>query len=193
MPKRVTIIQGHPDPGPEHYGYALSQAYREAAEQAGHQVQEIRVADIDFPVLRSKADWDKGTLAPAIEHAQSAITGAEHLVLLFPLWLGGMPALLKAFLEQVLRPGFAFDPKPGPGGGKLKGKSARIVVTMGMPALAFRWYFMAHGVKTLDRSILKFAGCAPIRTTLIGSVEAGGPAWRETWIAKVRKLGAIAR
>ena len=33
--------------------------------------------------------------------------GVEHLVIVFPLWLGDMPAVLKGFFEQVLRPGFA--------------------------------------------------------------------------------------
>ena len=42
-----------------------------------------------------------------MQKAQRAIASAEHIVIFFPLWLGTMPALLKAFLEQVLRPGFA--------------------------------------------------------------------------------------
>src|SRR5690349_6173957 len=99
MSRRIVIVQGHPEPHSEHYGHALARAYREAAEQAGHQVKEIRIADLDFPILRSKADWDKQPIAD-IEQAQYAIAWAEHIVLLFPLWLGGMPALLKGFLEQ---------------------------------------------------------------------------------------------
>jgi len=58
-------------------------------------------------------------------------------VLLFPLWLGDMPALLKGFLEQVARPGFAFAvERDSPLISKLlAGRSARVVVAMGMPAL----------------------------------------------------------
>ncbi|MDE3194994.1 MAG: NAD(P)H-dependent oxidoreductase [Acidobacteriota bacterium] len=191
MSRRIAIVQGHPEPHSEHYGHALMRAYREAAEQAGHHVKEVRIADLDFPILRSKAEWDREA-PPAIAEAQYDIAWAEHLVLEFPLWLGGMPALLKGFLEQVLRPGFAFDPKKGPMSPRLKGKSAHIVVTMGMPAAAFRFLSLAHGVKTLDRSILKFTGVAPIRTTLIGRVESGGAQWREKWIGKMREFGANA-
>ncbi|HET8696394.1 MAG TPA: NAD(P)H-dependent oxidoreductase [Gammaproteobacteria bacterium] len=39
---------------------------------------------------------------------QAFIAWADHLVMVYPLWLGEMPALLKGFFEQVLRPGFAF-------------------------------------------------------------------------------------
>jgi putative NADPH-quinone reductase len=83
-----------------------------------------------------------------------------------------MPALLKAFLEQVLRPGFAFERGArNPFTAKrLGGRSARIVVTMGMPALVYRWVFRAHSVKSLERNILGFAGIGPVRETLIGGV-----------------------
>ena len=37
------------------------------------------------------------------------MTWADHVVILYPLWLGSMPALLKALLEQMLRPGFAYS------------------------------------------------------------------------------------
>jgi len=36
--------------------------------------------------------------------AQAAVSRADHLVLLFPLWLGTMPAVVKALLKQILRP-----------------------------------------------------------------------------------------
>jgi putative NADPH-quinone reductase len=84
-----------------------------------------------------------------------AIVSAQHLVIVFPLWHGTMPALLKAFLEQVMRPGVALEyRKHGFSRGLLAGRSVRLVVTMGMPALIYRWYFRAHGVRGLERSIL---------------------------------------
>ena len=106
----------------------------------------------------------------------------------YPLWLGGMPALLKGFLEQVLRPGFAFSMDKA-SAKKLKGRTARIVVTMGMPALIYRWYFGAHGLKMLKRSILGFCGIGPVGSTLFGAVE-GNPRGRDAALAKMRVLGA---
>ena len=68
--------------------------------------------------------------------------------------------------------------------------SARIVVTMGMPALVYRWYFGAHGLKSLERSILGFCGIGPCRESLFGMVETASPAKRARWIAGMRKFGA---
>jgi putative NADPH-quinone reductase len=191
---RIVIIQGHPDPGGGHYGHALARAYAEAAVDAGHEVRQIEVARLDFPLLRTYDEFYHGSLPKALREAQDAIGRADHLVLFYPLWLGAMPALMKGFLEQILRPGFAFNageestmPK-----GRLTGKSARIVVTMGMPALVYRWYFRAHGLKTLERSILGLCGVHPVRHTLIGMVEESG-ARREKWLAKMRELGEKGR
>jgi len=67
------------------------------------------VAELKFPLLHSKQDWESGPTPAAIGQTQAAITWANHLVILYPLWLGAMPVLLKAFLEQVSWPGFAFE------------------------------------------------------------------------------------
>jgi putative NADPH-quinone reductase len=104
-----------------------------------------------------------------------------------------MPALLKAFLEQVLRPGLAFEyGSSGMPKKLLTGKSARIIVAMGMPAFVYRWYFRAHSFTSLARNILGFVGIGPIKASLIGMVE-GGNSRREKWIAKVRVLGRKGR
>ena len=158
MAKHIVIIQGHPDAQVRHYGHALADEYAKGAQDGGHEVQRIEVAHLDFPLLRTKEDFEKGVPPDAIRQAQEVIKWANHLVIIYPLWLGSMPALLKAFLEQVFRPGFAFDYQTS---GKmprklLTGKSARIVVSMGMPALIYRWFFFAHSLKNLQRNILGF-------------------------------------
>lgn len=112
----------------------------------------------------------------------------------FPL-LRSQQAWQEGFLEQVARPGFAF--KPGgdnPFARKgLTGRSARLVVTMGMPALLYRWYFRAHSVKNLERNILGFVGISPVNETLIGMVDKLGDAGVQTWTDKLRRLGAVAQ
>src|SRR5262245_36670829 len=102
---RIAIIDGHPDPDRKRFVHALADAYAEGAS-ARHQVERIDLATLDFPLLRSPGDWRRGKPAPAIAGAQAAIRRADHIVLLYPLWLGDVPALLKGFLEQVARPGF---------------------------------------------------------------------------------------
>jgi putative NADPH-quinone reductase len=194
MTRRILILQGHPDAGGGHLGHALADAYADGARSAGHEVRRVDIASLDFPLLRRAEDWEHGTVPPGLAAAQADIAWAEHLVLFFPLWLGDMPALVKGFLEQVARPGFAFKgDRTNPFMHKgLTGRSARIVVTMGMPALVYRWYFRAHSVKSLERNILAFVGISPIERTLIGGVGSPDPAKASTWLARLRSLGEAA-
>ena len=193
MGKRILLIQGHPDPDSGHFGHALAARYAEAAQAAGHTVQHIVVTDLDFPLLRSKQDWDHGHVPASRLPAQQAIAWAEHLVFFFPLWLGGMPALLKGFLEQVVRPGFALSQERSSVGlpkKLLAGRSARLVVTMGMPALVYRWLYRAHSLRALERNILGFVGIGPIDETLIGGVE-GDAKQRQRWLDRLGRLGTL--
>jgi putative NADPH-quinone reductase len=172
--QRILLIQGHPDAVTSHLCHSLEEAYAQGAASAGHQVRQISVAELDFPLLRSEQAWQApDTLPESLKSVQEDIIWAQHLVIFFPLWLGDMPALLKGFLEQVARPGFAFKAVgENPYGQKgLTGRSARVVVTMGMPALLYRWYFRAHSVKSLERNVLGFVGMSPVRETLIGQVD----------------------
>jgi putative NADPH-quinone reductase len=190
MPRRLTIVQGHPDPAGNRLCHALADAYALGAAAAGHEVMRIEVARLDFPILRTKEEFETGHLPESLVEAQNAIVSAQHLVIVFPLWHGTMPALLKAFIEQVMRPGVALEYREhGFPKGLLTGRSARLVVTMGMPALIYRWYFRARGVRGLEHSVLKFAGMKPVRETLLGMVDAASDAKRRRWLDQMRNYG----
>lgn len=185
----ILIIDGHPDPDPARLIHALADAYEEAARGAGHGVERIDLARLHFPILRSRHEWAEEPPVSTIADAQSAILKARHLAIFYPLWLGEMPALLKGFFEQVARPDFAIGQgrMPVP---LLKGRSARVVVTMGMPAAFYRFIYRAHSLKSLERNILKLSGIKPVRSTLIGMVEGASPEKREKWLADMAELGA---
>jgi len=195
MAKRILIIDGHPDRTPERFVHALAEAYRQGAEANRHEVMTLRVADLGFPLLRTQADYEKGEPSEVVRRCQSLMDWATHVVILYPLWLGSMPALLKGLLEQVLRPGFAFSAQRlGRWPVKLQaGKSARIVVTMGMPGWLYRWYFRAHSVRSLQRNILHFIGFRRVRATMIGNVGNLSSNARQGYLKQMRELGQRAR
>jgi putative NADPH-quinone reductase len=190
---RIALVQGHPDPRGGHFCHALAEAYAAGARQGGHELRAVEVAKLDFPLLQSAADWEGGAPAESIRDAQQTIAWASHLVFVFPLWLGDVPARLKGFLEQALRPGFAIGEAEAERLGKrlLKGRSARLVVTMGMPAFFYRVWYRAHSMKSLKRNVLEFCGVSPVRSTLIGTVES--VTVREKALAAAGRFGRDAR
>lgn len=172
MTERIAIIQGHPDGESHHLGHALSEAYAQAAIEADHDVRIIEIGSLEFPLIKNKMEWEHDPLPPELMTAQHDLLWAEHWALFYPLWLGDMPAKLKGFLEQVLRPGLAYvESEPGQMWDQLLiGRSARIVVTMASNTLVYKHFYGAHTVKSLERNILKFCGIDPVKTTLIGEV-----------------------
>ncbi len=193
MSTRICLIQGHPHDDPGHFCWALADAYEEGARSAGFEVERIDLARVEIPYLRNPADF--GVTPPAaILDAQNAVTKADHVVVIYPLWLGAMPAFVKSFFEQLSRNEFALaqSEKGGWPRKMLKGKSARVVVTMGMPSVAYRIFFGAHGVKSFESAILGMAGFKPIRDTLIGGVGELSKGDAEKHFVRMRALGARA-
>jgi len=195
MPKRIVIIQGHPDDTVPHLCHALANAYTVGAKKAGHEVRVVQVSKLEFPILLSQEDWEKGDMPVGLISVHEAIFWADHMVIIYPLWLGSMPALLKGFFEQVFRPNLtdSGEKKALDWRKLLKGKSARIIVTMGMPALFYRLFYQAHSLKAFKRNILAFVGLNPIHTTVIGLVEKLNQSKAKRWFAKLEKLGEKAR
>lgn len=170
--RRILILDGHPDPDPGRYCHALAAAYARGAAGAGHVIHRVNLAEMEFPVLASRHDWESEMPCAAILAFQDELAWAEHLVIIYPLWLGAMPARLKALLEQAFRPAFAFGGEAAaPGAGRLKGRSARVIVTMGMPALIYRTVFFGHSLKALKRGVLALVGFGPVRDTVLGGIE----------------------
>lgn len=188
--KKILVINGHPDAAPERLSGALATAYQQGAEASGYGVRRIDVGKVHFPIMRNAAEFaDKSTDQPIVE-AQAAFLEADHLVFIFPLWLGSPPALLKAFLEQVARGQFLLREKRKHGFpvGGLKGRSSHVIVTMGMPPLLYRILFGARGVKAFTQGILRLAGLSPIRISYFGGPDITPPNC-EKLIRKVHQMG----
>lgn len=186
--RKIVLLHGHPDPDRARLGYALADAYERGARSARHELHRVDVADLEVAFLRTKRSWDTEVPAPEILALREHVAECDHLAIFFPLWLGTLPAYFKAFWEQLLRTGTPQNGKAATPS-VLRGKSARIVVTMGMPAPFFRWYFGGYGVRSFERGILKIMGVAPIRTSLLGSVEGRDAAGYERWMKEMNELG----
>jgi NAD(P)H dehydrogenase (quinone) len=186
---KIAIVVGNPMT--DSYSEALGEAYRRGAESGGHEVKVLVLAKMHFdPILRG--GYHKlQPLEPELVAAHEAMIASDHLVFIFPLWCGDMPAIMKGFIERVLQPDLlTLQAQAGKGDWHiLKGKSARVIMTMGMPGLIYRWYFGAHALKLFKRNILKFIGVHPVRSSIFGMIEAVGVEKRKEWLREVEALG----
>jgi putative NADPH-quinone reductase len=192
MGRRILVLNGHPDVRAERFCAALASAYETGARAGGHEVRRIDVGRLIFPLIRTAEEFEGTVEPPDIIVAQEQITWADHLVFVYPLWLGEQPALLKGFIEQVFRYGFALGKDARFPAGLLHGRTAHLIVTMGMPAPVFRWWFGAHSVRALELSVLRLCGIRPIHRSLVGAVDSGA-AHRTKWLARIQADGKAGR
>ena len=189
MPDRILILDGHPDSARERFCHALADAYAQGARSVGREVRIVSVADTRFEMLRTAADFAREPESAAILQARADVLWCDHLVIVFPLWLGGAPGLLHGFLEQVARAEFVAGTSGKGIQQKLKGRSARLIVTMGMPAFTYRLLFREHGIRNIMQGVLGFGGVRPARRTLFGMIESSSAEKRAEHLLFVHALG----
>ncbi len=190
---KIGIVVGHPKA--DSYCAALGRAYLRGALEGGHEARLLMLGEMSFdPVLREGYRGEQ-SLEPDLIDAREAFLAADHVVLIFPLWCGDMPAILKGFIERILqREVLALRNNPSMAAWKMfKGKSARIIMTTGMPGFFYRWYFGAHALKLLRRNILQFIGIKPVRATIHGMIEGVSDGKRQEWLRETEALGFAAR
>lgn len=186
---KILIINGHPDA--ESFNYALSDAYKSGALKSGAEVKEIRIRELKFNPNLQFGYRKRTELEPDLLEAQSLLKWADHLVWVYPVWWGSVPAILKGFLDRVLLPGFAFQKREGSlwWDKFFMGKTARIICTMDQPAWYYRFFYGAPTHRAIKQLTLQFIGVRSVKITAIGPIRLSTEEFRNKWLKKVRKLG----
>jgi len=188
---KIAIVVGNPQT--DSYCEALGDAYRRGAQSGGHEPKLFVLARMNFDAILREGYRRLQPLEPDLVTAREAMRACDHMVFVFPLWCGDMPAIMKGFIERVLQPDLLAVQASKGKWNIFKGKSAQIIMTMGMPGWFYRWYYGAHALKLLKRNILSFTGISPVHSTIYGMVEAVGDETRKHWLREVEALGHQAR
>ena len=187
--KKILIIQGNPDKNS--FCDALAESYKKGAIRTKADVKEIHVREIDFDPFLPFGYKKEVELEQGLIDSQHMIKWADHLVFVYPTWWGTMPALLKGFIDKVFLPGFGFQYRKGSvwWDKLLKGKSARLIVTMDTPPWYFRLFYGRPGHNAMKKSTLEFCGVKPVNISSIGPVKHSKKSKRISWLTQVQKLG----
>jgi NAD(P)H dehydrogenase (quinone) len=193
----VHWINAHPEPRSLN-GYLAAEGQR-ALRDNGHQVEVSDLYAMGFDPVVDRASYavnpdtrfrvaaaakqahEAGELPSDIRQEQRKLIEADTIVIQFPLWWFGMPAMLKGWFDRVWHQGFAYG-VPGPNGewvgygdGFLRGKRAMAVVTMGGPT-PFYGERGIHGhvddlLFPLQHGVLFYAGAEVMPPVLLSGVD----------------------
>lgn len=189
MKKKILVLNGHPNR--ESFNFGIAAAYKKGAEEAGAEVRSINIADLNFNPNLQFGYQKRTALEPDLLQAWEDIQWADHLVWVHPVWWGGLPAMMKGFIDRLFLPGFAFQYRENSlfWDKLLKGKSARIITTLDQPGWYYALIYGRSSVNQLKRSTLLFCGISPVKVTYLGIIKTSDATKRDKWLQKIKQLG----
>jgi len=192
MKKRILVLSANPRKNS--FVHQLALAYSGAAQKT-HDVQLHDLAHMTFNSDLSQGYEEEQTLESPLKAFQESLEWCDHLVILAPVWWGALPAKLKGLIDRTFLPGFAFQYEEGKAIPKklLKGKTARVILTMDTPP----WYYVliqrAPVIHQLKKATLEFVGFTAIKSKMIGPVISSSKEARSKWLDYAAGLGRMAK
>ena len=187
--KKILLINGHPNE--ESFNSSISASYQKGAFLSGAEIEEVCIRKLNFNPNLQFGYQKRMELEPDLKEAQNKILWAEHIVWIYPVWWGSIPAIMKGFIDRAFLPGYAFEHKKNSvwWNKLLVGKSSRIICTLDQPNWYYKLIFRQPSHHMMKRTILNFCGIKPVRITALGPVNTSKNDRRQKWLAKVEKLG----
>jgi len=190
MGRKILIVYAYP----EDSGFAetIIEYYTRGLKETDANYLLLNIAQIKFDPILWGGYNSTQEMEPDIIEAQQHIAWADHLVFAYPMWWGGMPALLKGFIERTFLPGFSFRFLSG---GKIEklltGKTARLIVTMHMSPKEYIDKMCAAGERMFRDAILNFCGIDDIETNYIGPIYKAGEEQKNSWFSDLQHAGKM--
>ena len=103
----ILIIYAHPQ-SPNSFNHAICETIKNSVEQAGHMVKVRDLYALEFNPVLSAVELSVKNAPVEVLIEQNFIHWADMLVFVYPLWWGGMPAIMHGYLDRVFSYGFAY-------------------------------------------------------------------------------------
>jgi putative NADPH-quinone reductase len=189
MKKKIVIINGHPNK--DSFNFGLADAYKKGALYSNSEVKEIVISKLKFNPNLESGFQKRTELEPDLREAWEKIKWADHLVWIHPVWWGGVPAIMKGFVDRLFLPGLAFKYRDNSifWDKLLKGKTGHIITTLDQPSWFYRVVNGRPSVNQLKKTTLQFCGVKPVKVSYFGIVKNSDENLRLKWINKAEKLG----
>lgn len=184
---KILVIYAYPN----HTGFS-ARVLQTVRENLGnqHQVKVLDLYQEDFdPSLVFNDQKRRRDLAGDEETKKyrELLKWSEQLVVIFPIWWGGMPAILKGFIDRVFVKGFAYEYNGLLPVGLLKGRKAWVITSHDTPKPYARFFQQDYG-RVLKRQVLGMCGIKPVKLTEIAYLRGSTAEKREKYLRKLAKM-----
>ena len=161
------------NPRVESFSFALVNKYKELALLKKHNVDVIDLyREKNHQPFYYYEDANIIETTKEMKYFQDKIIWADELVFVFPYWWGGMPSILKNFIEWNFSSGFAFKYINSRSKGLLNDKTVKIYTTTGTPSFIYKITGVNRRIrKTIQKQILEFCGMKLTSFNMYGGLD----------------------
>jgi len=188
----ISLILAHPDPGS--FNHAIAHAAQAALQDNGHEVNFHDLYGEQFgPLLPATEIPDGASLPDAVAVHCRELAAAEGIIIVHPNWWGQPPAILKGWIDRVIRPGIAYrfaenDSGEGVPMGLLQAKTALVFNTSNTPAERELAVF-GDPLETLWKNcIFSLCGIRNCQRRMFQVIVTSTPVQRQGWLEETRIL-----
>jgi NAD(P)H dehydrogenase (quinone) len=190
---KYLILYAHPNP--KSFNHAIRETVQAELQKAGKEVSLRDLYALNFnPVLSANdlAGMMQGKLQPEVEAEQEFVSSADVIVVIYPLWWAGMPAILKGYIDRVFTEGFAYSINGPDLEGLLKGKKVLLITTTGAPQEMYEASGMFKSMaQTTGEGIFQFTGMELIEHKYFCAIPHVTDEDRKKMLEEVRELVQI--
>jgi NAD(P)H dehydrogenase (quinone) len=188
---KISLILAHPNK--KSFNHAIAAAAREVLERNGHEVffHDLYAEEFD-PFLPFDEFAKEAALPSVIENHCREIAVADGIIIVHPNWWGQPPAVMKGWIDRVIRPGTAYEFIGKDGGegvprGLLKARAALVFNTGNTEARREQCVFGDPLEAIWKKCVFKLCGVTNFHRRLFGIVITSTPQQRLAWLAEVRE------
>lgn len=188
---KISVILAHP--AQESFNHAIAAAAIETLNANDHRVYFHDLYRENFAPLLLSEEFPKETsLPPDIEKHCKEVSQAQGIIIIHPNWWGQPPAVLKGWIDRVLRPGVAYEFREGDKGegipiGLLKAKSAIVFNTSNTETQREKKVF-GDPLETLWKNcIFDLCGVSAFYRRTFNAIVTSSPQQRKDWLDEVRQ------
>ncbi|AMA74072.1 MULTISPECIES: NAD(P)H-dependent oxidoreductase [Aneurinibacillus] len=187
---KALLLFAHPN-NQDSFNSAIRDEVQKALESKG---VETRIRDLyaaNFqPVLTTDemALWERGEVPEDIVEEQKHIKWADLLVIIYPVWWAGPPAILKGYYDRVLTSGFAYQYTEN-GHEKLLGaKKALVIETASATKESLQKRSLDSAFKAaVDVGILDYCGIQVMEHLILDNIHHVSDDERKQMLARIKE------
>jgi NAD(P)H dehydrogenase (quinone) len=148
--------------------------------------------ELDFDPVLKPADFDmisRGTPPDDISKEQDFVRWADVLLFIYPVWWGGMPAIVKGYIDKVLSWGFAYKSN---GNGVvyplLSDKKAIVMSSLGQSKEEYEKGMFQAMSRVNSEGVFGFCGIQVLEQMFFSSIHAITPEVKEQYFINATSL-----